>query len=110
MNLKDRGNKKWTSLMLVEHKKRLKKLKEKEKHLEKPELDEQIKEEINLKMMQALNHNLKIKLTYFNTNSFFECKGKIKEIDSIEKYVKIVDDNKLEKKIILENIIGLTLL
>jgi 5-methylcytosine-specific restriction endonuclease McrBC GTP-binding regulatory subunit McrB len=110
MNLKDRGNKKWTSLMLVEHKKRLKELKEKENHLKKPELDDQIKEEINSKINQALNNNFKLKLTYFNDSSFVECKGKITGIDSIEKCIKIVDKNNLEKKINLENVIELDLL
>ncbi len=110
MNLKDRGNKKWTSLMLVEHKKRLKELKEKEKHLVKPELDDQIKEEINLKIKQALNNNLELKLTYFYDYSFVEFRGKIKKIDSIKKYIKIVDHNNLEKKINLENVMDLVLL
>jgi hypothetical protein len=110
MNLKDRGSKKWTSLMLVEHKKRLKKLKEKEKKLTKPELDDQRKEEINLKIKQALNKNLQLKLTYFQDSSFLECRGKIKKIDTIEKNIIIIDNNDLEKIIKLENLIDLVLL
>jgi hypothetical protein len=35
MNLKDRGNKKWTAMMLIEHRKRLKELKESEKNRKK---------------------------------------------------------------------------
>lgn len=33
MNFKDRGNKKWTAMMLIEHRKRLKELKESEKDM-----------------------------------------------------------------------------
>jgi len=109
MNLKDRGNKKWTSLMLVEHKKRLKELKEKEKQMEKPELDDQMKEEINLKMKLAVNKKQKIKLTYFADHSYHELKGEISKIDSVKRSIKITN-NYHEKKINLEDIIDLTLL
>jgi hypothetical protein len=40
MNFKDRGNKKWTAMMLIEHRDRLKKLKEHEDDREKPTLDD----------------------------------------------------------------------
>jgi hypothetical protein len=35
MNIKDRGNKKWTAMMLIEHRERLKELKEHEDDREK---------------------------------------------------------------------------
>lgn len=89
MNIKDRGNKKWTSLMLVEHKKRLKELKEKEGQLEKPELDEQLKEEINFKLKQALTDDLLVELEYYKNKSFIRDTGKISKVDNIEKYIEL---------------------
>jgi len=89
MNIKDRGNKKWTSLMLVEHKKRLKELKEKEGQLEKPELDEQLKEEINFKLKQALTDDLLVELEYYKNKSFIRASGKISKVDNIEKYIEL---------------------
>lgn len=94
MNIKDRGNKKWTSLMLVEHKKRLKELKEKEGQLEKPELDEQLKDEINSKLKQALKNNLSVKLKYFKNKSFVTAAGRISKVDSIEKYIELEKTHK----------------
>ncbi len=113
MNIKDRGNKKWTSLMLVEHKKRLKELKEKEGQLEKPELDEQLKEEINSKLKQALKDDLLVKLKYFKNKSFITEAGRISKVDSIEKYIELEkthkkdeSDKKWDKKCLGENSIS----
>ncbi len=41
MNLKDRGKKKWTAMMLIEHRKRLKDLKEGKGDKEKSILEDQ---------------------------------------------------------------------
>jgi len=65
MNFKDRGNKKWNSLMLVEHQKRLKELKMKEADLKKPDLDLQQLEEFNFKIEEALNKNLTLKIKFY---------------------------------------------
>jgi len=65
MNFKDRGNKKWNSLMLVEHQKRLKELKMQEANVEKPELDQQQLQEINFKIEEALNKHLTVRIKFY---------------------------------------------
>lgn len=47
-------------MMLIEHRKELKKLKKHEDDKEKPKLDEQEKEMINTKLQQAIHNNLTI--------------------------------------------------
>ena len=104
MNFKDRGNKKWTSLFLVEHKKRLRKLKEHEEDKEKPMLDDQEKEVINYRLQQALQNNLAVKIKYYDDKRFKIAAGRIDKVDINQKYIlinnlKIPLDNLLEVKL-----------
>jgi hypothetical protein len=81
MNLKDRGNKKWTAMMLIEHRKKLKELKEHENDREKPILDEQEKTVINSRLHQALENGLKVKIKYYRNKRFKTISGRIKRVD-----------------------------
>jgi hypothetical protein len=65
MNFKDRGNKIWNSLMLVEHQRKLRELKLKEQNIEKPELDQQQLKEFNLKINKAVTKNLNLKIIFY---------------------------------------------
>ncbi|MFW6007573.1 MAG: YolD-like family protein [Halanaerobiales bacterium] len=78
--LKDRGNKKWVSLMLVEHKRKLKRLKQKKGEKEKPDLEEHKLEEMNYILDKAIQQNLKIKITYYRNKNCHSFKGKIKKV------------------------------
>jgi sugar diacid utilization regulator len=110
MNLKDRGNKKWTAMMLIEHRKKLKELKEHENDREKPILDDQEKEAINNKIIQAANKNLKVKIEYHHNKRFHIIIGYIKNINQFEKKIFISDENNKLIKIKLNDIIDLSLL
>ena len=101
MNLKDRGNKKWTAMMLIEHRKRLKELKESEKDREKPILDEQEKAAINSKLQQALQNDLELKIKFYENKQFKLVNGRIEEVDINQKII-IVDNKKIAIKNLLE--------
>lgn len=65
--LQDRGNKKWsTSLMLPEHVNLLKKALEEQNDIKKPQVDEHQLEEMNLIFQLALKNNSEVKIKYFS--------------------------------------------
>lgn len=105
MNLKDRGNKKWNSLMLVEHQKKLKELKLKEKNCKKPELDQQQLEKIDSKIQKAWKNNLNLKIFFYEDKKIKKIKGIISKIDIYKKEIKIKQNNGRIKNILFINII-----
>jgi hypothetical protein len=93
MNFKDRGNKKWNSLMLVEHQKRLKELKMQEADREKPDLDLQQLEEFNFKIEEALNKNLTLKIKFYEQKQIKVIEGEIAKVEKYKKQIKIKQSN-----------------
>ena len=110
MNIKDRGNKKWNSLLLVEHQKRLKKLKQKEEETDKPEVDPQLLEELGFKIKKALKNKLNVKIKYYSDNRQKVLEGKIKNINKYTKELNIKSDNHKNKNINFKNILDIKLL
>ena len=101
MNIKDRGNKKWTAMMLIEHRERLKELKEHEDDREKPVLDDQEKAVINSRLHQALENDLKVKIKYYRNKRFKTISGKIKRVDVNRREV-VISDEVIEVEDLLE--------
>jgi len=101
MNLKDRGNKKWTAMMLIEHRKRLKELKESEEDRKKPVLDDQEKEEIN--------YNLPVEIKYYEDKRFKTASGVIKKVNLNRKEVIISEKGDEQQKISINNLLDLRL-
>jgi len=104
MNFKDRGNKKWTAMMLIDHRKRLKEFKEHEDDREKPILDDQEKAVINSRLKQALKSNLNVVINYYEDKKFKTTAGKIDKIDFNNRVIwingiKIPIENLLELKL-----------
>jgi hypothetical protein len=104
MNFKDRGNKKWTAMMLIDHRDRLKKLKEHEDDREKPILDDQEKAAINSKLQQAIDNNLSVAVKYYEDKEFKTISGTIKKVD-VSRRIIIISD----KKIPIKNFMGIKL-
>ncbi|NLM96999.1 MAG: YolD-like family protein [Halanaerobiaceae bacterium] len=75
--LKDRGNIKWTSLMLTEHREKLEELYEHEKYLKKPLLDEQQLERLDYLIKEAGREQHSIKLLYYHNRQIQEVEGRI---------------------------------
>jgi len=89
INFKDRGNKKWTAMMLIEHRQRLKELKESEQDRKKPILDDQEKAVINSKLRQALQNDLKVEIKYYDNKRFKTAAGRIDKVDINQRYIII---------------------
>lgn len=101
MNYKDRGNKKWTAMMLIEHRKRLEKLKESEKNRKKPILDDQEKSAINFKLQQAMQKDLTVEIKYYDNKRFKNSAGRIDKVDINQRYI-IISNKKIPFKNIME--------
>jgi len=111
MSIKDRGNIKWTSLMLVEHRKKLEKLKNNENNKEKPELSEDELERLNYILKRAINENLNIEVIYYHKKNFHHCKGKIMKIKSFPQKIILNSNEKYNKiKILINDIIDIKLI
>ena len=93
MNFKDRGNKKWNSLMLVEHQRRLKELKMQEADLKKPDLDLQQLNEFNFKIEEALNKNLTLIVKFYEQKRIKIIEGKISKVEKDTEQLKIRQSN-----------------
>jgi len=101
MNFKDRGNKKWTAMMLIEHRKRLKELKDHEDDRVKPILDDQEKAIINSRLHQALENDFKVKIKYYSNKKFKFISGKIKKVD-VNKRKVIINNEDIDIENLLE--------
>jgi|SRR5690554_393989 len=75
--IKDRGNIKWTSLMLTEHREKLEELYEHEKDIKKPLLDEQQLERLEHLTKEADREQLSVKLVYYQNHQVQEIEGRI---------------------------------
>ncbi|SRR6056297_559891 len=102
----DRGNKKWQSLFLVEHKRKLKKLKKRMSKIDKPELSDQKKEDLDMILFKSKKQKKIISVEYFEDGFIKEYTGIIEKIDKVQKIIII---NNEKYRLILEvcNIVDL---
>ena len=108
MDIKDRGNIKWTSLMLVEHRKKLEDLKDSENDKKRLELDEQIYELFDYKIKSAIKEKIKVKITYYNNKDYKNITTYIKKFNKQRNSLKIAEGRISE--ILLKDIIDINLL
>ncbi|MFP4660939.1 MAG: YolD-like family protein [Halanaerobiales bacterium] len=87
--IKDRGNIKWSSLMLTEHREKLEKLLQRDQDIEKPELDEQQLQEMDRSLKKALEFKQLIKVKYYKNHSFKEYQGKVLKYNTISHIITI---------------------
>jgi hypothetical protein len=85
------SNMRWegSRMMLPEHVEALKKLKEDNKKIPKHELDEQELEEIGIVVMDSLNHELEVLVTYWKDGFYHELVGTIDKVDMQTKRIKL---------------------
>ncbi len=76
--LKDRGNKKWTSLMLTEHREGLKEIWNHRDDMEMPVLDEQKLQELERVLKEAIQNNKLVEVTYHKDRRHHKIRGNIK--------------------------------
>ncbi|MFC0471893.1 YolD-like family protein [Halalkalibacter kiskunsagensis] len=85
------SNMRWegSRIMLPEHVEALRKLKEEHKKVPKPELEEQELQEIGIVVMDSLNYELQISLSYWNDGFYKDVVGVIDRVDMQSKRIKI---------------------
>lgn len=106
--LNDRGTKKWVSIMMPEQIDLLNKMWEEENRKEKPILDEQQLEEINLKIHRALHEGISAFITYYHNYDYHKIEGSIIKIDSINKKVRLGSEE--QQEIAIDNILDISFL
>ncbi|WP_018933780.1 YolD-like family protein [Gracilibacillus lacisalsi] len=105
----DRGKIKWASLMLPEHVEMLQDFFADEPLKEKPILDEDYVNEMELTVQQAIHAQQKITLNYYQNSSFKSAIGHIIKIDPIARKLTI-QEAALQRKVPIENIVAIELL
>lgn len=97
----DRGNIKWTAMMMPEHQNMLKEMWSQQEWKEKPMLDEQMVTEMNIQLQMALANDLTIEIEYFKNHDYHKMKGRLLGVNPLLNYVRIND-----KEIPLDSITG----
>jgi YolD-like protein len=92
MTIRDRGNIKWTSMMLPEHVKELRKyINEDCYDIPEPTLDEHQLEEINSLILEAMELNIPLLFTIYKDKRLKAVRGHIHYIDHIKQELRIYD-------------------
>jgi YolD-like protein len=92
MTLRDRGNIKWTSLMLPEHVKELRRyINEEYYDVTEPSIDEQQMEEMNELILESMEYNFPLTFIIYRNRRLESIEGNIHFIDSIEMEFRIID-------------------
>ncbi|MCR6598854.1 YolD-like family protein [Bacillus halotolerans] len=106
--LRDRGTIKWTSMMLPEHLTQLKQDLIDVSKIEKPSLDDQQIEEMDLLVSEALEFNKELKLKLFNNGFVENVAGRVHYINFEQQKLHVKDQNDNTVYINMNNIIGVT--
>lgn len=100
----DRGNKKWSAMLLPEHRERLRQMAEDEQKVIKPRLDADQWEDLNYKLQAALIEKRIVTITHFKHDALVNVVGIISKCDLINRMLHVQEDEHLIK-IKLSNII-----
>jgi len=99
--LRDRGTKKWTSIMMPEHAKMLEHIWSESEHKDKPILDEQQLIENEMSLQEAIQNDLEIEVTYFKDHDLHTAKGEVLFIQTQNRYLRL-DNIKVKLDDIIE--------
>ncbi|MDZ5723135.1 YolD-like family protein [Bacillus sp. SXabc123] len=106
--LRDRGTIKWTSMMLPEHLTQLKQDLIDVSKIEKPALDDQQIEEMDILVSEALEFNKELKFKLFNNGFVENVTGRVHYINFEQQMLHVKDQNDNTVYINMNNIIGVT--
>lgn len=106
--LRDRGTIKWTSMMLPEHLTQLKQDLIDVSKIEKPSLDDQQIEEMELLVSEALEFNKELQFKLFNDGFVEIVAGRVHYINFEQQKLHVKDQNDNTVYINMNNIIGVT--
>ncbi|WNB93429.1 YolD-like family protein [Bacillus sp. NEB1478] len=94
MTLRDRGTIKWTSMMLPEHVKELRKyINEDYYDIPEPIIDEQQMDEMSDLILEAMEYNKPVSFTVYKNKRLITINGFTHYIDQNKKQLKIMDSN-----------------
>lgn len=104
--IRDRGSKKWTSLMIPEHVKMLRDFANDEYYrVEKPVLDEQKMEELNEIVCESMEFRRELFITYYKNGHHVSVQGLIHHLDTIQRKLRIVDQKDDHTMILLDDVV-----
>ncbi|MBL4978734.1 YolD-like family protein [Bacillus halotolerans] len=106
--LRDRGTIKYTSIMLPEHLTQLKQDLIDVSKIEKPSLDDQQIEEMDIFVSEALEFNKELKFKLFNNGFVENVTGRVHYINFEQQKLHVKDQNDNTVYINMNNIIGVT--
>ncbi|MEC1404133.1 YolD-like family protein [Bacillus subtilis] len=106
--LRDRGTIKWTSMMLPEHLTQLKQDLMDVSKIEKPSLDDQQIEEMDLLVSEALEFNKELKFKLFNNGFVENVTGRVHYINFEQQKLHVKDQHNNTVYINMNHIIGVT--
>lgn len=102
--LRDRGNIKWTSLMLPEHVELLKEMWQEDLDVPKPELDSQEIEIMNQRLNHAYHEKKPVWLSIYDDGDMTKVMGRIKQINTYSKTIRL-DHTDGERIVFLDDVI-----
>jgi hypothetical protein len=105
--IRDRGNIKWTAMMLPEHVELLREWKKEDAYQTQPELDEQRLEEMNELICEAMEFHDHLKFTYHHNRQLNYLTGHIHYIDEVNGELRIVDEQETIHRIKVSKIVDL---
>lgn len=108
--VRDRGTKKWTSLMLPVHLKKLEEIEIKTEKVEKPLLDEYEWEEIERQIGSSLETHTPIILKVYKKGNLNYRGGIVVKVDPIHKRIEIKTDDDEHEKLSIAEIVGVEVL
>ncbi|MCD7911104.1 YolD-like family protein [Bacillus velezensis] len=106
--LRDRGTIKWTSMMLPEHLTQLKQDLIDASKIEKPTLDAQQIEEMDILVSEALGLNKELQFKLYNNGFVENVAGRVHYINFEQSKLHVKDQNNDTVYINMKNIIGVT--
>jgi hypothetical protein len=104
--IRDRGNIKWTAMMLPEHVAMLRELKASQNNKQKPIIDEQQFEEMNEVIRLAIEGKETVLITYFKEYDHKSIVGEVRNLDEVFRCIRIFNGEK-SLTLNVENIIDI---
>lgn len=89
--IRDRGRIKWTSMMLPEHVKLLRDWAREDEYEKEKQLDEQQLEQLNDTILEAMEYNRPVAITYYRQRKYELVVGKIHYWNELGQKLHIVD-------------------
>ncbi|MEW4370081.1 YolD-like family protein [Paenibacillus kandeliae] len=100
----DRGNKKWSAMLLPEHRDRLRQMALNEHNINRPTLDADQQEELNHQLHTCLAEQSQVRIVYFQKQAWAEVMGIIQKCDMLQRMLYVIDSDLQITKVRLHDI------